>query len=442
MAMSTTLHRLAVTSMALCLAGTRATAQSGSVSDFSGASVSNSALVGPFVPRAAAALRVSPASHAALREIAGKVGVSLNAGTVSGGGFTTSGERVQALGQLMFGPAAAPASVHSGLARALRPSGASEAQIDRLLSALAGLLLNPAASALAARDGAPRGAFATAGPRSDGVGGPQLMPPVDDGTPVGAVAPALLRLGAILPANLSPEAVAEAASAFRDLVNSASAAYLRDPPDEFLATYSTLFELICAQDIAAGIPAPMCTATNFLIDQPPPVPLVNRDSIAAAEHARALAAARARADSIAAAAEHARADSVEVATRATATAHARAVLETKIYFDHDQFALHPNAKTALDDKLQILLANPDVRIRVEGHADAGETGELSRTLGWLRAEQAQSYFIAHGVGEDRISIVNRGTAHAACTNRRESCRFENRRDEFIIVAGGSRMRVP
>lgn len=444
--MPTKLLIAATASLGLAVAAATARAQRGSVSDFSGASVSNSALIGQFHPQTPAPMPLTAASHAALREIASKVGVSLTAGTVAGGGFLTSGEGVQALGRLMYGREAAPAGARQALARALRPSGASDARINRLLSALAGLLMNPAAEP--ASDGAgnlPR-SESNSGASSEEVGGPNVTGPVEARTAGGPARPRSPALDALLPANLTPAAVAEAASAFADVVNSADAEFLRDPPPEFLAVYSTLFELICAQDVAAGIPAPMCTAPNFLIDQPPPTPVVNRDSIAAAETARAAAAAaavaKARTDSLEAAAERARADSIAAVTSVAATAHARAVLSTRIYFDNDQFTLHPNAKTALDAKLQVLEANPDVRIRIEGYIDPSETGVLSQTLGWLRAEQARSYLIAGGVAAERIEIVNRSAAHPTCTARREACQAQNRRDEFVIVAGGARMRMP
>ena len=440
--MPTKLLIAATAGLSLAVAAATARAQSGSVSDFSGASVSNSALIGPFAPQPAAPMPLTAASHAALREIASKVGVSLNAGTVAGGGFLTSGEGVQALGRLMYGPGTVPVGARQALAGALRPSGASEVQINRLLSALAGLLMNPAAEPASDGAGNLRRRESNSGGSLENGGGPNVAPFVEAraaGSPMARRGPAL---DALLPANLTPAAVAEAASAFADVVNSANAEFLRDPPPEFLAVYSTLFELICAQDVAAGIPAPMCAAPNFLIDQPPPKPLINRDSIAAAEAARAAAAAQARTDSLEAAAERARADSIAAVTSVAATAHARAVLATKIYFDHDQFTLHPNAKTALDAKLQVLEANPDVRIRIEGYIDPSETGVLSQTLGWLRAEQARSYLIAGGIADDRIDIVNRSAAHPTCTDRREACRAQNRRDEFVIVAGGGRMRMP
>ncbi len=426
------------TILGLCMAGGAANAQRGAVSDFSGAGVASSAFMGAFHPRAAGQARNTALSAFAVRAFAFKLGSSLNSGTVAGGGLTTSGFGVQALGQLLSTAEPAPA-VRRKIADALRPSGALPAQIDRLLAALTGLLATPAAGPV------------EAGPRSGlrpdriplaGAGGPSGSAAGDDDS--GRPRPAARGSSPTAPLSSDPSSVAvqRAAAAFRDFVNSASAQYLSDPPEEFRAIFSTLFELICSENAASGIKATACTPPNYVVDQPPPVPLVNRDSIAAAVRDSAAAAAKARADSSAAAAARAHADSVAIATRRMETERARAVIETKVFFDADQFALDADAKAALDAKIPVLKANPNLRVRVEGNVDPQESGAFNHLLGKFRAEQARSYLIAHGVGVNRIDIVDHGASHPVCTDRRESCRSRNRRDDFVIVAGGAQMTLP
>ena len=389
------------TLLGLCLAAGPAAAQSGNVSDFSGAGVANSAFIGPFGgPRTAARAPNLTLMNAALGEMAFKLGASLDAGTVAGGGIATSGRGVQLVGRLVLGPTTPDAGTREALVLAFRPSGASPAQVDRLVSALAGLLMNSATS---------------------------------DASP----------FAARLPQSLSAAAVDEAAAAFHDVVNSASAAYLRNPPEEFQAVYSTLYELLCAENTIAGVTAAMCAPPEFVIDQPAPRPLVNQDSIDAAQKDRAAAtAARLRADSIAGAAARAHEDSLAAAARARETIHARAVLETRIFFDPSQFSLDAAAKTALDAKLRVLQANPDVRIRVQGNVDERETDAFNHLLGRFRAEQARSYLVANGIGVGRIDIVDNGARRPVCTEHRESCWSRNRRDEFTIVAGARQMQMP
>jgi peptidoglycan-associated lipoprotein len=180
---------------------------------------------------------------------------------------------------------------------------------------------------------------------------------------------------------------------------------------------------------------------------PPPAPaparpMINQDSINQARrqdsiaHAEA-AAARARQDSIDAAAR-ARQDSIAAANRAAAeaAAKARAALETTIYFDLNKSALRDDAKATLDSKLAILQANPNVRIRIEGNADERGSDEYNQALGMRRAEEARRYLVSKGIDASRMDIVSNGEEKPVCTQHDESCWSQNRRDDFVIVAGG------
>ena len=190
---------------------------------------------------------------------------------------------------------------------------------------------------------------------------------------------------------------------------------------------------------------------------PPPPPVINQDSIdqarrrdsiaradaAAREQARqdSIAAARARQDSIAAVAR-ARQDSIAAAERARAevTARLSAELETKIYFALNRSALRDDAKATLDAKLPIMLANPDLRIRIEGNADERGAAAYNQALGMRRAEQARRYLVGKGIDAARIDIVSNGEERPVCTEHDESCWSQNRRNEFVIVAGGEDLK--
>jgi peptidoglycan-associated lipoprotein len=178
----------------------------------------------------------------------------------------------------------------------------------------------------------------------------------------------------------------------------------------------------------------------------PPRPVINQDSLNAARRrdsiARADAAARekARQDSINAAAR-ARQDSIDAANRARAeaAAKAKAALEAVIYFDYNKSNLRDDARTTLDAKLPILQANPNVRIRIEGNADERGSDEYNQALGMRRAEEARRYLVSKGVDAGRIDIVSNGEEKPVCTQHDESCWSQNRRDEFVIVAGGDNL---
>src|SRR5690606_26024306 len=98
---------------------------------------------------------------------------------------------------------------------------------------------------------------------------------------------------------------------------------------------------------------------------PPPAPpapdqdslQAYRDSVAAAQRAAAEAAAREAAERAAA------------AERERRVREAREVLEERVYFDYDESSIRPEAEELLREKAAILRASPQVRLRIEGHAD-------------------------------------------------------------------------
>jgi peptidoglycan-associated lipoprotein len=79
-----------------------------------------------------------------------------------------------------------------------------------------------------------------------------------------------------------------------------------------------------------------------------------------------------------------------------------AAVETRIYFDFDRSDLTGEARSALAAKLAVLLANPEMRIQIVGHADERGSDEYNNALGQARAAAAKRYLTQRGVAADRI----------------------------------------
>lgn len=159
---------------------------------------------------------------------------------------------------------------------------------------------------------------------------------------------------------------------------------------------------------------------------------------APAPTAAASSAERARLDSIEraesarrAAVERARVESERQAARQAVIV----TLGTPVYFELDQADLTEEARGILDAKREALQRQPDIRIRIEGHADDTGSDEYNMALGERRAATARRYLVEGGIAEGRIAIVSRGEERPACTDGTEACRSRNRRDEFVIVSG-------
>ncbi len=106
-----------------------------------------------------------------------------------------------------------------------------------------------------------------------------------------------------------------------------------------------------------------------------------------------------------------------------------------IHFDVGSAEIRPDAIAALDSKLALLRGVPALRIRIEGQADARGSSASNTTLAWTRAEAAKRWLTARGIASDRIDAVGFSSWHPICEDRHESCLWQNRRAEFVIVAG-------
>ena len=123
------------------------------------------------------------------------------------------------------------------------------------------------------------------------------------------------------------------------------------------------------------------------------------------------------------------------ADRERRMAEARNTMTATIYFEFDRSDLTAAARSALDAKLEIMNANPGMRIRVVGHTDERGADEYNVALGQRRAAMAKRYLTDRGVAGERIEMVSFGEERPAAEGNGESAWSQNRRDEFEITAG-------
>jgi peptidoglycan-associated lipoprotein len=171
-------------------------------------------------------------------------------------------------------------------------------------------------------------------------------------------------------------------------------------------------------------------------DPPEPTPEQTDAERRAAEDARLAAE---RADAERRAAEEARAR--EEALRAE-TAAAREILEERIHFDFDRSEIRSDAEQRLMRKVAVMRANPEVRLRIEGHADERGSIEYNVALGQRRAEAARNYLVNYGIAANRLETVSWGEDRPLVRASNEEAWAMNRRNEFRIIAGGEQLRNP
>ena len=110
-------------------------------------------------------------------------------------------------------------------------------------------------------------------------------------------------------------------------------------------------------------------------------------------------------------------------------------MSTTIHFDVGSAAIRPDAIAALESKLDLLRGIPALQIRIEGQADVRGSSASNITLAWARAEAAKLWLTNRVIPSDRIDAVVFSASRPICEGRNESCLWQNRRAEFVIVAG-------
>lgn len=109
------------------------------------------------------------------------------------------------------------------------------------------------------------------------------------------------------------------------------------------------------------------------------------------------------------------------------------VLE-RIHFDFDKSEIRPDAAEILKRNAKILLAHPEIRIRIEGHCDERGSNEYNLALGQRRAESAKKFLVKLGVSPDRIETVSYGEERPLDPRHNEEAWAKNRRAEFVIIS--------
>lgn len=104
-----------------------------------------------------------------------------------------------------------------------------------------------------------------------------------------------------------------------------------------------------------------------------------------------------------------------------------------VYFDTDQSGLDAADRETLAAHAQWLMAHPNVRASIEGHADERGTREYNLALGERRAQAALDYLVASGVPSSRLLVISWGKERPIALGSTESAWSQNRRAVTVIV---------
>ncbi len=103
-----------------------------------------------------------------------------------------------------------------------------------------------------------------------------------------------------------------------------------------------------------------------------------------------------------------------------------------VYFDTDSQELDMESRAILDAQAVWLLANPNVRVTVEGHCDERGTREYNLALGERRANSASNYLAARGVSPSRMTVISYGKERPVALGSDPESWSQNRRAVTVV----------
>ena len=104
-----------------------------------------------------------------------------------------------------------------------------------------------------------------------------------------------------------------------------------------------------------------------------------------------------------------------------------------IYFDYDQASIRAEYLPVLQAHASLLSAYPNLRVRLEGHADERGSREYNVALSERRGYSVRDYMTARGLKNQQAEIVGYGEEVPASLGHGEKSWNENRRVEIIYV---------
>jgi peptidoglycan-associated lipoprotein len=102
-----------------------------------------------------------------------------------------------------------------------------------------------------------------------------------------------------------------------------------------------------------------------------------------------------------------------------------------VYFDFDRDEIKAEFRDIVAGHGRYLAANPNVRVRLEGHADERGSREYNIGLGDRRAQAVKQALLLQGAGASQLTTVSYGEERPAATGSDEESWALNRRVEIV-----------
>jgi outer membrane protein OmpA-like peptidoglycan-associated protein len=110
------------------------------------------------------------------------------------------------------------------------------------------------------------------------------------------------------------------------------------------------------------------------------------------------------------------------------------VVLKNVYFNTDKYDLLNDSKVELNKLVELLRANPTMKIELGGHTDNVGNKTYNQKLSENRAKAVFDYLVSQGIAASRLSYKGYGDTQPIADNSTEEGRALNRRTEFKVTA--------
>lgn len=104
-----------------------------------------------------------------------------------------------------------------------------------------------------------------------------------------------------------------------------------------------------------------------------------------------------------------------------------------VYFEFDRSDIPSEHLNTLDAHARYLVEHPNVKVRLEGHADERGSREYNIGLGDRRAQAVRRILLFQGVANDQVTTVSYGEERPAVDGHDNEAYAQNRRVEIVYL---------
>ncbi|MCX7830923.1 MAG: OmpA family protein, partial [Acidobacteria bacterium] len=106
-------------------------------------------------------------------------------------------------------------------------------------------------------------------------------------------------------------------------------------------------------------------------------------------------------------------------------------LSLYINFDSGKSTIKQESKPIIDQIVQMMKGNTNLKIKIEGHTDNTGDPKFNKTLSEERAKSVVSAIVAQGIDSNRLTWAGYGQEKPIADNKTEEGRAKNRRVELV-----------